>query len=138
MSFQGDVPPQEVFDVLAEDSDAVLVDVRTKGELVHIGLPDLDGVGGALVTIEWQMAPDGRMNPSFLEELENADIDPTSRVYFICRSGVRSHAAAVAAAQAGFTQTFNVSGGFEGVANQAVARKETIGWKSTGLPWSKP
>lgn len=138
MSFQGDVLPQEAFNVLSEDPDAVLVDVRTKGELTHVGLPDLEGVGRPLVTIEWQMAPDGRRNPTFLDELGNADIDPAAKVYFICRSGARSHAAAVAAVQAGFTQTFNVSGGFEGVVDEEGVPIATSGWKSAGLPWGKP
>ena len=56
---------------------------------------------------------------------------------FICRSGLRSHHAAAAAAKAGFPQCFNVLEGFEGDKDASAHRNSKGGWRVAGLPWEQ-
>ena len=61
--------PQEAWDHLASDPEAILVDVRTRAEWTFVGLPDLTSLGKRVVPIEWTSFPDGAPNPAFLDEL---------------------------------------------------------------------
>ena len=88
------------------------------------------------VQIEWQQYPSGQINPDFIAELK-AQVNPESLVMFLCRSGVRSHAAASAAAAAGYNQAFNVLQGFEGDKDANGHRNTIGGWRVAGLPWEQ-
>ncbi|MEX0960547.1 MAG: rhodanese-like domain-containing protein [Burkholderiales bacterium] len=128
LPYIGALLPAEAFDLLQQAPGAKLVDVRTRPEWDYVGrIP-------AAVQIEWQSYPDGRLNPRFLGELQ-AQVDKESLVMFICRSGARSHAAAAAATDAGYTQCFNVLEGFEGNKDENGHRNTTGGWRVAGLPW---
>ena len=135
MAYAGDLGPAEAFELLEKDPDAVLVDVRTKAEWAYVGLPDLRDLGRDVVLVEWESFPDHAPNPDFVGELQRAGLRPGAPVAFICRSGVRSKAAAEAATAAGFATAYNVSGGFEGPPDAAGHRGTTGGWKAAGLPW---
>jgi len=67
--------------------------------------------------------------------LEKAGFTPEHHIYFLCRSGVRSLAAAEAAQAAGFPYVYNIADGFEGPPDRAGHRGTTSGWKAEGLPW---
>ena len=54
---------------------------------------------------------------------------------FLCRSGVRSHSAAMAAAQAGWSEAYNILEGFEGDKDREQHRGAVGGWRKAGLPW---
>ena len=82
----------------------------------------------------WKHWPGGEFNPHFLQEL-NRQCSTADIVLFLCRSGVRSHWAAEAAAQAGYTQAFNILEGFEGDLNEQGQRGYLGGWRKAGLPW---
>jgi rhodanese-related sulfurtransferase len=56
----------------------------------------------------------------------------------LCRSGVRSIAAAEAMTAAGYKNCYNILGGFEGPPDQQRHRGTTGGWKAAGLPWEQP
>ena len=56
---------------------------------------------------------------------------------FLCRSGVRSHHAAEAAARAGFKRAYNVLEGFEGDLDCTRRRGTLGGWRAAGLPWEQ-
>jgi rhodanese-related sulfurtransferase len=71
--------------------------------------------------------PGGPVNPGFIDGLRAAGLTPENHLFFICRSGARSAAAAEAARQAGFATVYNVSSGFEG-------SRFAAGWKAK-LPW---
>ena len=43
--YAGDLTPQQAWDLLADNPDAVLVDVRTEAEWRYVGVPDLTSVG---------------------------------------------------------------------------------------------
>lgn len=135
MPYAGDVQPPEAYQVIVNDPDAVLVDVRTRPELAYVGYPDLSPVGKQIIPIEWQVFPSGRQNPDFVEELAARGVRKDQPVYFICRSGVRSMHAASAATDAGYRSAFNVADGFEGPLGGDGHRGTSAGWKSEGLPW---
>jgi len=58
-------------------------------------------------------------------------------VFFLCRSGVRSRAAAIALASAGWARCYNIAEGFEGGLDEARKRGALGGWRAGGLPWTQ-
>jgi rhodanese-related sulfurtransferase len=130
-----DVQPQEAWAALQREARAQLVDVRTDAEWAYVGLPDLGPLGKRLVPISWQVPPTMEVNPTFIDELRAAGLRPDDPLYFLCRSGARSRAAAEAAAAAGFAHAFNVADGFEGPLDADGHRGTRAGWKVAGLPW---
>ncbi len=129
------VLPKQAWDALLADPDAQLVDVRTDAEWQYVGLPDLRRAGKQAVLVSWQYFPSGNVNPDFVDELRDSGLTPDQKLYFICRSGVRSLAAAQAAEAAGFGTCFNVAHGFEGNPDGQGHRGTVSGWKADGLPW---
>lgn len=129
------VAPKQVWEALRTDTSARLVDVRTNAEWAYVGLPDLEETGQDPVLIPWQVFPSMQVNGEFMAHLSQAGLTPAHKIYFLCRSGVRSLAAAGAAAAAGFTQVFNITDGFEGPPDMNGHRGVVAGWKADGLPW---
>lgn len=130
MSYAGDLTPQEAWDKL--EAGAILVDVRTEGEWAHIGIPDTKATDNDPLFIQWSF-PGGIPNPDFLNDLfQQAPEDRNTELVFLCRSGQRSIAAAIAATQAGFT-SYNVLEGFEGEPDR-YGERTVNGWKNRGLP----
>lgn len=107
---------------------AKLVDVRTNAELQYVG-----SVPGS-EAIEWNTYPAGERNPDFLKQLA-ATVGKEQPVMFLCRSGVRSHHAAIAATEAGWAEAYNILEGFEGDKNAAGQRNVAGGWRFARLPW---
>ena len=132
-----DVAPKQVWEALLDEKNAQLVDVRTDVEWVQIGVPDLSGAGKQPAMISWQVAPSMQVNNGFLDELKAAGITPEDHVYFLCRSGVRSGAAAQLAQAAGFPHVYNVANGFEGPPDNTGARGNVAGWQADALPWTR-
>lgn len=130
-----DVPPRAAWEALRDDPQAALVDVRTEAEWTFVGLPDLGATGKQPVLVQWQLYPSMQMNGHFVEHLRKAGLTPLHKLYFICRSGARSLAAAQAAQAAGFPHAFNVADGFEGPVDEQGHRGTRAGWKAEGLPW---
>jgi rhodanese-related sulfurtransferase len=129
------VAPAQTWEALQADEDAQLVDVRTDVEWTFVGLPDLKAAGKQTLLIPWQVYPTMQLNGSFEENLRAAGLTAEHKIYFICRSGARSMAAAEAARSAGFPHVFNVADGFEGPPDAEGHRGTTAGWKADGLPW---
>jgi rhodanese-related sulfurtransferase len=128
LTYEGALLPAEAFELLQRAPGAKIVDVRTRPELDYVGR-----IPGS-VEIEWQTYPGGAANPNFLVQL-HAEVDPESLVMFICRSGVRSHAAAAAAAGSGYSQCYNVLEGFQGDKDRDGHRDTVGGWRVAKLPW---
>jgi rhodanese-related sulfurtransferase len=130
VSYAGDLSPQDAWAKL--EQGAVLVDVRTEGEWAHIGIPDTKATDNDPLFIQWTF-PGGIPNPDFVDQLkQQAPEDTGVELVFLCRSGVRSVAAAIAATQAGFT-AYNVLEGFEGEPDR-YGERTVNGWKNRGLP----
>ena len=137
--YAGDMNCSEAWALLEAEPGAQLVDVRTAAEWTFVGLPDLSGLGRRVLTVEWQSYPGMGVNPDFAaqtaELLAGAGADADAPVLFLCRSGGRSRAAAIALTKAGFSRAYNISGGFEGDPDAAHHRGTRNGWKAAGLPW---
>ena len=129
------VAPTQTWEALQADASAQLVDVRTDAEWNFVGLPDLDAAGKNAILIPWQVYPTMQRNAGFVDNLKEAGLTPDNKIYFLCRSGVRSLAAAQAARAAGFPHVFNIADGFEGPPDAEGHRGTTAGWKADNLPW---
>jgi rhodanese-related sulfurtransferase len=135
MSDIGEATPQETWEALRDDPAAALIDVRTDAEWGYVGLPDLSRLGKPVHRIAWQAFPAMAVNARFVDDLAAAGLDHEQPLYFLCRSGVRSLAAARAAAAAGWRTCVNISDGFEGPLDEAGHRRTRAGWIASGLPW---
>ena len=112
--------------------------MRTDVEWAQIGVPDLAGMGKQPVMISWQVAPTMQVNAGFLDELKAAGVGPDDHVYFLCRSGVRSGAAAQLAQAAGYQHVLqHRRRGSRGHPTRRGARGHVAGWQADGLPWSR-
>lgn len=134
-TFAGDIPVEEAWAVLRDEPDATLIDVRTDAEWSFVGVPDLTGLGKQPLLVSWQRFPDMAINAEFIEMLHRAGLSLDAANLFICRSGARSRAAALAMAAEGFSRCYNVAEGFEGDKDASQHRGTTGGWKAAGLPW---
>jgi rhodanese-related sulfurtransferase len=132
VSYAGDIKPQQAWELLQEDPDAVLVDVRTDAEWKYVGVPETSPIGRRTVFVEWVSYPNGARNEKFVDQLKEAGIG--GPVIFLCRSGQRSIGAAEAATAAGLAPAYNVLEGFEG-ALDAEGHRGGQGWRAAGLPW---
>jgi rhodanese-related sulfurtransferase len=128
LQYAGAVTPLEAWR-LASAKNAKLVDVRTPAEYKFVG-----AVPGS-VNVEWRGA-DILPSAMFVSSLKDV-ARLNEPVLLLCRSGVRSHSAARAAAAAGFTRVYNVLEGFEGQRNHDGRRGSIDGWRKHGLPWSQ-
>lgn len=130
LPYEGALHPQEAYEILLSAPGAKLVDVRTRAELDWVGsIPNA-------VEIEWATYPGMRANANFLAHLQQ-QVDKEALVLFICRSGARSHHAAAAATQVGYSNCYNVLEGFEGEIDDSDHRNTVDGWRVTGLPWQQ-
>ena len=124
--YAGDISPQLAWAwVLA--GEAVLVDVRTDAEREWVG-----GVPGA-VAVAWKQWPGMALNADFDGGVKAA-VSAGKKALMLCRSGVRSIAAARRATELGM-EAYNILEGFEGDPDANGQRGKTGGWRHLGLPW---
>jgi rhodanese-related sulfurtransferase len=128
LPYEGALTPREAHEVWQHAPGATLVDCRTRAEWDFVGR-----IPGA-IEIEWQSYPGYQLNPYFIEQLRH-QVSPEALVLFICRSGNRSHYAAIAATEAGFPDCYNVLEGFQGDKDATGQRDKLGGWRLAGLPW---
>lgn len=138
-SYAGDLDAEQAWSLLKGNPSAQLVDVRTTAEWTFVGQPDLSLIGREVHSIEWQSFPSMAPNPQFVAQagarLRATGVSADTPVLFLCRSGARSRAAAIAMTAAGFDRALNIAGGFEGDLNEERHRGGRNGWKAKGLPW---
>ena len=126
--YAGDIPPALAWQWV-QAGNAVLVDVRTDAERAWVGQ-----VPGAKV-VAWKQWPQMLMNPDFDTQLQ-AVVPSGSKVLLLCRSGVRSVAAAQRATELGL-QAYSILEGFEGDLDANSQRGKLNGWRYRGLPWQQ-
>lgn len=129
LPYDGALTPAEAHEAWRNTPGAQLVDVRTRAEWDYVGR-----IPGA-IEIELLTYPANRPNPEFVRELESR-VNKSAPVLFICRSGGRSHNAAMLAKQAGYA-AYNVLEGFEGDRDAEGHRNTVGGWRAAGLPWTQ-
>ncbi len=134
------ISAKEVFSDLNENNGSFLIDVRSEMEWASIGIPDLEDYGDKLVLVEYQLYPTMVYNKNFLEEVEKKlNNKSVKTIFFMCKAGVRSQAAAIEASALikkmfGEINIYNVFDGFEGNGFPIFGGKYA-GWKNVGLPW---
>jgi rhodanese-related sulfurtransferase len=136
-NYAGDVTPQVTWEALVKDPKARLVDVRTQPEWSFVGTPDLSQAGKKVLLASWQVYPNMAVDPDFAAKVKAQLGAHEGPLYFICRSGARSRAAAIALTEAGLVPCFNVAGCFEGDMDTKSHRGRTNGWKAADLPWAQ-
>lgn len=124
--YAGDVSPQLACQWW-QAGEAVLLDIRTDAERAWVGY-----VPGA-VALAWKQWPGMVMNADFDAGLQAA-VPVGKKVVVLCRSGLRSVAAARRATELG-REAYNILEGFEGDPDEHTQRGHTGGWRFHGLPW---
>ena len=124
--YAGDISPALAW-AWVQSGDAVLVDVRTDAEREWVG-----HVPGAQ-PLAWKQWPGMAVNREFDEGIQALGAQG-QKLVLLCRSGVRSIAAAQRATALGLT-AYNILEGFEGNPDAHAHRGQTGGWKFRGLPW---
>lgn len=116
-NFMKEIESREAWDLLQNQNNAILVDVRTQQEWNenHADISSMNK-SAFLVTISNDF-------DSFIQRLEDIATLKEAPSLFFCRSGARSRLAAELAEKNGYTETYNVSGGI-------------IKWIEDGLPYS--
>lgn len=124
--YAGNVMPQLAW-AWVQSGEGVLVDVRTDAEREWVGF-----VPGA-IGLAWKQWPGMQLNPAFDSDLRAA-VPPGKKALMLCRSGVRSIAAARRATELGL-EAYNILEGFEGDPDEHAQRGRKGGWRFHGLPW---
>jgi sulfur dioxygenase len=125
--YAGDVTAQQAW-AWVQAGEAVLVDVRSDAEREWVGF-----VPGA-VALAWKQWPGMAMNPGFDAGVLAAA--PGGKLLMLCRSGVRSIAAAKRATELG-VEAYNILEGFEGDPDAENHRNQKGGWRFHGMPWQQ-
>ncbi len=123
--------PKQSWALLQGNSAAVMIDVRTAIEHSFVGHPP-----GA-IHFAWKEFPGMSVNEQFVAQVEEKVTDKTSPVLLLCRSGVRSVAAAKALEEVGYQRLINIVEGFEGALDDQKHRGNIDGWRFHGLPWTQ-
>ncbi len=124
--YAGDVPPALAY-AWWQNGEGVLVDVRSDAEREWVGF-----IPGA-VALAWKQWPGMAMNAQFDDAVRTA-VPPGKKALMLCRSGVRSIAAAKRATELG-VEAYNILEGFEGNPDAQAHRGTSGGWRHRGLPW---
>lgn len=123
--------PKQSWQLLQDNPDAVLIDVRTKMEHNYIGRPP-----GA-IHVPWKEFPDWQVNSEFVAEVKKFAKGESVPILLLCRSGQRSMDAAIALQTSGYKILINITEGFEGPLDENKHRGNKGGWRFHGLPWEQ-
>ena len=134
-----EITPQQAWDILRTDPQAVLLDVRSRFEYEYVGHPT------GSVNVPWQEVPDWKVDPEFVSKVkerlaaltENGNTPDTLTILALCRSGKRSMDAGLKLASSGFINVINIAEGFEGPLDGNGHRSKRGGWRYHGLPWKQ-
>ena len=132
--------------VKTERAKVLFLDVRTRAEIQFVGYTaEIDGVVPYVEMSqfgEWDDANNRyklEANAVFSQTVEKQmarkGLAKTDKVILICRSGDRSSRATDLLVDAGFTNVFSVTDGFEGDLSPD-GRRTVNGWRNSNLPWT--
>ncbi|MPZ78333.1 MAG: rhodanese-like domain-containing protein [Deltaproteobacteria bacterium] len=126
-----EITPNQAHDLLAANTDAVYIDVRTEGEFAA-GHP----AGAVNIPVAFPDPARGMtMNSDFVKVVE-ANFPREKKIIVGCQAGPRSTAAANLLQQAGYQDVSNLRGGFGGM-RDPMGTVIAPGWASSGLPVSQ-
>ncbi len=134
---------EEAFDLLTKDPDILFVDVRDPVEVVLNGHPSLiDAVVPVRAQstvfdeqiLEWEL----KDNPNFFLSMEKTLVafgkSRNDMIIITCGSGWRSAVAARKLHDAGYTDVWHITDGYDGEEKRGFNSENA--WKLAGLPWS--
>ena len=124
--YAGDISPVLAW-AWAHSGRAMLIDIRTEAERDWVGF--VPGVP----FVPWKNWPSMAVSTTYDDQLKAA-APPGACVLLLCRSGIRSIAAAKRATELGF-EAYNILEGFEGDPDGKAHRGFRGGWRFHGLPW---
>jgi len=129
MAIKQQMPP-EAHATLANNPDALYLDVRTEPEFAAGHAAGAINIPVVFIKGPGQM----QVNPDFLEVAEK--VLPRGRKLIVgCQAGGRSQRACEMLEEAGYTDLTNVVGGFGGQRDQ-TGKIVVPGWRDAGLPTS--
>ncbi len=141
------VTSKEAYEAIQTEGNKILfLDVRTRSEIAHIGMPTVADANVPFMLMAEPMTWNDEWgsfkmtsNPDFLntvkQRLEEKGLNRDDKIFLMCRSGGRSASAADLLSKAGFTNVYSVVDGFEGDMAENGERSLN-GWKNSNLPWS--
>lgn len=129
---------------------AYLLDVRTRYEVMYVGMPTIADANIPYVEHPDDAAWDDKagrfklevnsdFGPELARRLQARGLGKDTPVILICRSGDRSARAANLLTQLGYSAVYSVTDGFEGdpaPAGDKQGQRIVNGWKNAGLPWT--
>ena len=131
MSIIKSISPTQAYEILENDSKAILVDTRTQIEFSFVGHP-IDAVHVPL-----KRPPNWDNFPDFVEQVGKQLSSKTTTIVLMCRSGARSMDAAKVLEAAGYQSLYNMDQGFEGDKDNNNHRGNLGGWRFHNLPWEQ-
>ena len=129
----GDVAPKTAWKIL---SDTCRRDPRRRPHARRMELRRLARsrlVGKKPALIEWQVFPSMQVDPISSPRFRRAVADKDAPVLILCRSGVRSAAAAKAMTAAGYSTCLNVRTASKGRSIARGQARRVGGWKAIGI-----
>jgi rhodanese-related sulfurtransferase len=134
-----EISPKQAYEILGQQEDAVLIDVRSSMEYEYVGHP----LNAVHVPIKeppaWETEQDFVRNVRLALEAQLSENNEILGVplLMLCRSGKRSEMGAEMLINEGFTNVYNVLDGFEGDKDENGHRNMINGWRFHGLPWQQ-
>ena len=136
-NYAGNVSAKRAWEVLSSEKNSFLIDVRTDAEWQFSGVPVLREIGKETAFISWQNYPNFELNPKFFSTIEALGLPHDAKIFFICKLGSRSEAAAEAVTNLGYASAYNIELGMEGAHESSRHGVNTKGWKAENLPWEQ-
>lgn len=130
---------------------ALFVDVRTRDEVIYLGMPTVADVNIGYVenpTIDpqwddkesrFKLEVNSDFAPELARRMAAKGLGKDDVVILMCRSGDRSARAANLLGQLGYSAVYSVVDGFEGdiaASGPKQGQRAVNGWKNADLPWS--
>ncbi|NDL71817.1 rhodanese-like domain-containing protein [Vreelandella alkaliphila] len=144
------VTASEAYDLLQQESDALLIDVRDPVEIKFTGFAESTDIHVPWVITDtaqfdadsktWPTARNTDFAAQIRAALDEHQANDDTPIIVMCRSGAtRSAPAADLITEMGFSQVYSVSDGFEGdtlAEGDSKGVRARDGWRNSGLPWS--
>lgn len=144
------VTASEAYELMQENAQAVLVDVRDPVEVKFTGFAEPTDIHVPWVLADrdnfdeeagtWSMVRNTDFEAQVRAELEALDVAENDPIIVMCRSGsTRSAPSADVITEMGFSDVYSVTDGFEGSKlekGDSQGVRAVNGWRNSGLPWS--
>lgn len=144
------VTAKEAYELMQEESDAVLIDVRDPIEIKFTGFAEPTDIHVPWVLADrtqfdddaqtWPIARNPNFEAQIRAELESLGVADDTPIIVMCRSGATRSAPAVdVVAEMGYSDVYSMSDGFEGgqlKEGDSAGVRARNGWRNAGLPWS--